>query len=872
MAAMTIGELVANIRADNSDFDRGLATSQLRMQGFTLDASGRLRNLQGHFVRSGEVMERALSDVTDEVSDLATQTTETTAVVEVETRTMAMRFRALARAADQMGNDLGNRLGRVVDGLRNVNLHTDRLGAIGGRLGGIAMTFAKIGAGIGSAVPLVGGLVGMIGQIAPAAGVAVTALFAVQLATKALKIGMVGVKDAMSAAMDPSDPEAYAEALKKLSPSARAFVGEVRTLQPQLKALQQGVQENLFKGLDGTLRQMGKSTLPLLKTHLNGAATSLNAMAGGVGDAAIKLSENGTLGKALTGANMGLANLSAIPGQMVTGLTQVGAAAAPAFARLTAAAGDGATSLSAKITKAFENGSMERAIDMAIVAIKQLVQIGANVGQILGSIFSAAQANGGGFLGTLTEITRSLNTAFASPAVQAGLSAIFQTMAALASTIGPLLVTALQAIAPVFTALAPPIQRIIALLGPILGQIISALGPILAAAATAVGTLLDAVSPLLPVIGQLVTGLLPALTPLLSLVAGIFTALAPLVSQLAGILTSALAPILAALVPAIQPIIDALMVLVQAVFPILSAQAAAFAPLIATLAQTFATLLVALGPVIAQLVLLIASALTKMTPLLIPIIELVARLASVFANELARVVSGVVVPAFQMIAAVLRGDFSGAWSAAKTMVSGIIDAWIRMFRDLPARASEALAGLAGALWSRIQEAGSRMVDGLRQKRDDAINRLRELPGMARNALGDLGSVLWNAGARLIGGLIDGISSRVSSLRSKLGAITDMIPSWKGPAERDAKLLTPAGMSLIEGFQRGITAATPGLQAQLGGLTGALPGMLPGASGGGMAGGQPRTIIQFEGPEVFKGFIRSIVQVDGRGDVQTAFGS
>jgi hypothetical protein len=189
---------------------------------------------------------------------------------------------------------------------------------------------------VGTAVPLVAGLATTVAQIAPAAGVAVTGLIAVQLATKALKIGMVGVKDAVSAAMDPSDPEAYAEALKKLSPSARAFVGEIRTLQPQFKALQQEVQQNLFKGLDTVLRDMGTTTLPILRQGLTGAATSLNYMAHGVGDAAIEMSKNGVLGQAIRGANEGLANLSAAPGQLVRALTQIGAAAAPSFARLTA--------------------------------------------------------------------------------------------------------------------------------------------------------------------------------------------------------------------------------------------------------------------------------------------------------------------------------------------------------------------------------------------------------------------------------------------------------------------------------------------------------------------------------------------------------
>lgn len=821
--ALTVGELVANIDADDSGMQRGLDSAELRLRGFQQDAEGRLRRLDGTFASVGE--------------------------------RIAMGF----AEAEQSSNRFGLSLGRL-----------SALGGMAGGLGGIAATIGKLGAGIGTAVPLVAGLATTVAQIAPAAGVAVTGLIAVQLASKALKLGMVGVKDAVSAALDPSNPQAYAEALKKLSPSARSFVGEIRTLQPQLKALQQGVQERLFQGLDGILREMGKTTLPILKNGLTNAAGALNLMGKNIGNTAIGMSKSGVLGQAISGANVGLSNLARVPSQLMLGLTQIGAAAAPAFGRLTAAAGAGADDLSDAFTRAFEDGSVEAAIDQAIGLIKQLGSIIGNVGSIIGSVFGAAQASGGGFLGTLQEITGALKTAFASPAVQEALGAIFDTMATLAKTVGPLLTQALGALAPIFTALGPPIQRIIAMLGPALSGIIAALGPVLAVAATAVGALLDAVAPLLPVVGALVESLLPALTPLLGLVAGVFTALAPMVAQFANILMSVLTPVLDALVPAIQPIVDALLVLVQAVFPILSAQATAFAPLIATLAETFATLLVALGPVIAQLILLAADVLTKMTPILTMVIGFVAKLAAVFGGELARVVTGVVVPAFEMIAALLAGDFSGAWQAAKTMVSGIIDAWIRIFRELPAKAAEALSGLAGALWSRIQEAGGRFNEGVRQKRDEAIAKLRELPSLARNALGDLGSVLWNAGSRLIQGLIDGVSAKIGALRSKLGSVTDMIPDWKGPAERDASLLRPAGRLLMDGLMGGVDDRVPALQAQLGGLTGALPGMLgPMGAGGGAA---VSVRVTLDGPESMTKLIREITANVGRGDVQTAFGS
>lgn len=868
--AMTIGELVGFIRADNSDFERGLARSQLRMEGFALDTNGRLRNLQGRFVDSGQVMERALTGVGDEMGDVARQTVVYSSVVDAEMRTMGGRMRAVREAADRMGDGIAARLGRVASAMQGFSVDTDRLGSLAGRVGGLAMGFGKVGAAVGAAVPLVAGLAVTVAQIAPAAGLAVTGLIAVQLASKALKLGMVGVKDAVSAALDPSNPQAYAEALKKLSPNARAFVGEIRTLQPQLKALQQGVQERLFDGLDKTLHQMGKTTLPILKDNLNEAATSLNFMGQGVGDAAIKLSQNGTLGTALMGANAGLSNLTQIPGQIVTGLTQIGAAAAPAFGRLTAAAGAGADSLSAKLSKAFADGSVQAAIEQAIGLIKQLGSILGNIGSIVGSVFGAASASGAGFLGTLEEITGALATAFSSPAVQEALGAIFDTMAKLASTAGPLLTQALVALAPVFTALAPPIQQIIGMLGPALGSIIGALGPVLEAAAVALGALLTAVSPLIPVFAQLITGLLPALTPILTMIADLFVQMAPLVAQLAGVLMSALAPILAALVPALQPIIAAFMTLTTALLPILTTLISSLAPVIAQLAGIIAQLMVALAPVIAQLVLLAADVLTALLPILLPIIEAVGKFAGILANELGRVINSVIMPAFQMITALLRGDFSAAWEAAKSMVSGAIAFFIRLFVELPGKAGAALAGLASALWSRVTEAGGRMVDGIKEKINSAVSKIRELPGMARSALGDLGSVLWNAGSRLISGLIDGIASKIGALKSKLGSVTNMIPDWKGPPDKDGRLLRPAGRLLMDGLMGGVDDRLPALQAQLGGISGAIPGMALAGAGGYGAGGSSRTVIEFVGPDGLKSLIRRIVQIDGRGSVVTAF--
>ncbi|MFB7278046.1 hypothetical protein ACFCZV_13140 [Streptomyces hydrogenans] len=52
--ALTVGELVGIIRADDSGWRAGLDAARLRLQGLTRDADGRLRDLRGRFIREGE--------------------------------------------------------------------------------------------------------------------------------------------------------------------------------------------------------------------------------------------------------------------------------------------------------------------------------------------------------------------------------------------------------------------------------------------------------------------------------------------------------------------------------------------------------------------------------------------------------------------------------------------------------------------------------------------------------------------------------------------------------------------------------------------------------------------------------------------------
>lgn len=881
MSALTIGELVGYIRADNSDFQRNLVRSQLRMEGFQLDTEGRLRDLHGNFVDESQAMGRALADNIGDGTQQATRmVTVYSSTVDREMRSVQGRFRRAAAAARQMGDDLGGTLRRVRADLARLDIDTDRLRGIAGGIGRVTAAAAPLAGALGAAIPVAASLVATLANIAPAGATAVTAQLAVQQATGTVKLAMVGLDDAIGAALDPEKAAEFEEALAKLSPEARKFALAIKDMAPQLKELQQDVQDRVFQGLADDLERVGKAVLPVVRRELLSTAGALNTMAVGVADAARDLAEDGTLGRAMGSASKGLHNLAGVPGIVVTALGQLAAAGGPAFERLTAAAAKGAADIGERLGKAFESGALEDAVEQAIDLIGQLVDVGQNVFSILGSVFGAAEASGGGFLGVLEDITSEIARVAKTDAVQDALGALFSVMATIGETVGPLLTLALKAIAPVLTALGPPIETIVEALGDALTPVLEGLEPVLGSAAEAVGALIEAAAPLLPVAGELVAALLPALVPLFDALRVVFEALAPIVEQVGQIIGDTLTPVIEALTPVIEPLAQLIADQLVMWLSVLGDLLVELGPSLVTLGEALGELMVALGPLIEAWALLSTELLTALMPLLEPLIKLIGRLAAYLADDLARTISDVVVPAVETIAALLRGDFDGAVNAAKRAVSGFVSAAVARFTELPTRAAAALARLAVELRIKVDRAGVEMVQAMVRKRTELVAKVRQIPAMASAALGQLGSYLRGKGAQLIAGFIQGIRDMIPSVRSVLGGLTASLPDWKGPETVDRTILTPAGRSLIGGFQAGIADQLPALRAQLRGLTADLPGMaLPGAPGAGMRGGVAavggqtvRVIVQPRGGvDKLAALLQEWIVVDSGGDVQASLG-
>lgn len=360
-----------------------------------------------------------------------------------------------------------------------------------GRLGGIARdaggSVASLGASIGSAgiaagaaIPIAAGLAAAIQNILPAAAVATQGMLAMQLVSGTLKLGLMGVEEALDTAFDPeATPEELAEAMSKLAPEAKKFVLELRSMRGGFRDLQLDVQNRLFADLAGGIRPLADAVLPSVSDALGRTADSLNRMAKEAGVAAIELGANGTLDKALQGATKGLENLEEVPGRVVTGFGQLAAAAAPAFDRITAAADRASADIADKLTAAFESGELETAIDEAIDLIKQLGESGGDILGGLRNIFGGLTTDGRDLFTILNDLTGAFEELTASEAFQTILNELVMTADTLVENVLPLLLEAFEQLGPVIEELGPPIRDLLNELGESLMPVIEELGPIL---------------------------------------------------------------------------------------------------------------------------------------------------------------------------------------------------------------------------------------------------------------------------------------------------------------------------------------------------------------------------------------------------------
>ncbi|MCX5144624.1 peptidoglycan DD-metalloendopeptidase family protein [Streptomyces sp. NBC_00338] len=466
-------------------------------------------------------------------------------------------------------------------------------------------------------------------------------------------------------------------AISKLSPNARGFVAVLQAMAPAWRAMKLDVQDALFAGVGARLQDVGQRILPTVRAGLVGTAGELSTMGKTALTAVSNLQKTGQLKGTFDVIRNGLGNLNRIPGQIVTGLSQLTVAAGPAWDRITAGAGSAMDRVMDKLAQGLESGKLEEAINTALDVAVAFGKVLGDLFGILQNVMGAAADAGGDFFAVIGKALAEIRRITALPEVQDALKTIFTAVQAIATLIAGTLGAVIQAVLPLLAALAPTITVLANALGPVLAQLAASLGqalmPVITALLPIIGVLgqgiLDIVTALLPVlapIGQVIGAIVAALGPVIGTVvdvivqvvgalagplATIITGLMPVVALLAGLigdtltaLMPALTPIigivallaqslgtvvvsvLQALIPALQPLIPVIVLIAQIFSQLVVAILTPLMPIITLLAQVFGQVLVIAIQALAPILKLVADVFMQLLPLLTPLMPVIGLL------------------------------------------------------------------------------------------------------------------------------------------------------------------------------------------------------------------------------------------------------
>jgi phage-related protein len=283
-----------------------------------------------------------------------------------------------------------------------------------------------------------------------------------------------GVGEALKTAFDPAKAQQFNEAMKKLAPSAQAFVREIQKLHPAFHQLQQDVQQVFFTQLEGTLTRVSRQLLPTLHTGLTNLSADLGRIADGVLRAFGGRSQD--IASIFIAAHEALKPFIPALNQLVGAFITLGAVGGPLFASLSAGFAGLLTKFSAFIEQAASSGALTKFFDDALVILRALGGLLGNVFDLVNSIITALQANGAQALGFLSALVGQLAAFFASAQGQEMLASVFT-----------LLNVALAAMAAILTPLLPAIGELVSALAGGLTDAVTTLTPYLQAVAEWLG-------------------------------------------------------------------------------------------------------------------------------------------------------------------------------------------------------------------------------------------------------------------------------------------------------------------------------------------------------------------------------------------------
>lgn len=292
------------------------------------------------------------------------------------------------------------------------------------------------------------------------------AMAAVKVASGTLKVGLVGVGDAMSAVAE-GDAKALDESLKKLAPNARKFVVEANSMRSQVMKLQQAVQNRLFAGLATDLDRLGKNLLPTARKGMVSVAGALN----GVGREAAKTANTawfrGQVAQIMSGTTGTINTLKGAVDPLIRSVTMLAVAGMPLVQRMAEWAASGAKAFAEWLRLKIESGAVSAAIQRIGDVLGTLGGIAGNVAATIGHVASQSRmlgVDGQSLLTTIEQLTAKMSAWTGSAEGQQRIGEVFTQIGNSmddVATVAPLLTGALRLMADGLAALPDDVQQLV---------------------------------------------------------------------------------------------------------------------------------------------------------------------------------------------------------------------------------------------------------------------------------------------------------------------------------------------------------------------------------------------------------------------------
>jgi hypothetical protein len=396
----------------------------------------------------------------------------------LDEQTKGMPFDELDKSSREAGGRAADELAKGLDDKLEPNM--DREGRKGGNSlwKGLSAGF-KFGAA--AFMPtLIGLAVELVAALAPAA-TALAATIPAAISTMAaslvtLKMATKGVGDALKFAFDPAKAAQFDAAMKKLAPSAQGFVKEIQKLHPAFHQLQQDVQQVFFNQLEGTLTTVSRTLLPTLHRGM----VSLSVDLGKVADNFLRAFGSGrsqaNIAAIFTSAHEAIKPFIPALGHVAGAFLTIAAAAGPLLVSLSGGFARLLTMFSAFINQAADSGALTKFFNDALVILQQLGGFLHNVFDLVTSIITALQADGGQALGFLSALVGQLAAFFATAQGKEMLANIFMLLNTALSSLQQILTPLLPAIGDLVSAFAGGLTTALLKITPLLVTVATWLG------------------------------------------------------------------------------------------------------------------------------------------------------------------------------------------------------------------------------------------------------------------------------------------------------------------------------------------------------------------------------------------------------------